>query len=151
VARQIGETSRRTFFARVFSALAAVVASRFVFAQVNASPVPLPERRWYDAADSMKRLAESWGDQPFGAVLVLDGELVGEGPSRVVQLGDANAHAEREAIKDAQRHLNRKVLSGSVLYSTSRPCRICEAAAAAAEVRQMYYGSMLHDAGSPRP
>jgi tRNA(Arg) A34 adenosine deaminase TadA len=151
VARQPGAAPRRTLLARIFSTLAAVAASRFVFAQVNASLVPLPEARWYDAALSMKRLAESWGDQPFGAVLVLDGMLVGEGPSRVVKLGDENAHAEREAITDAQRRLNRKVLSGSVLYSTSRPCRVCEAAAAEAGVIRMYYGNTLRDAGSPRP
>ena len=93
----------------------------------------------------------SWGDQAYGAVLVLDDKLVGEGPSRVVKLGDPNAHAEREAIKDAQRRLNRKMLSGSILYSTSRPCRICEAAAADADVSRMFYGNMLYDAGSPRP
>jgi hypothetical protein len=38
-------------------------------------------KRWYDAAARMKRDAEANGDQPYGAVLVLDGRLVGEGPS----------------------------------------------------------------------
>ena len=142
--------TRRSFFARVLSTLTAIATARFVFAQANPTPVTVPERRWYDAAKSMKRLAESWGDQPYGAVLVLDGTLIGEGPSRVVKLGDDSAHAEREAIKDAQRRLKRKVLSGSVLYSTSRPCRVCETAAAEAEVARMYYGNALNDAGSPR-
>ncbi len=108
------------------------------------------ERRWYEAAAAMKRLAESWGDQSYGAVLILDGALVGEGPSRVVKLGDADAHAEREAIKDAQRRLDRKLLAGSVLYSTSRPCRLCETAAAEAGVVRMYHGEELNDAGVPR-
>ena len=39
-----------------------------------------PEMRWYEGAAEMRRLAESWGDQPYGAVLVLDGKLVGQGP-----------------------------------------------------------------------
>jgi tRNA(Arg) A34 adenosine deaminase TadA len=99
----------------------------------------------------MKRLAESSGDQPYGAVLVANGALIGEGPSRVVTRGDATAHAEREAIRDAQRALGRKSLAGSVLYSTSRPCRQCEMAAAQAHVSRMIFGEALHDAGSPRP
>ena len=108
-----------------------------------------PDRKWYDAAASMQRLAESWGDQPYGAVVVLDNQLVGEGPSRVVKNQDSTAHAEREAIRDAQRNLGRASLSGAVLYSTSRPCNLCEAAAAQAGIRRMYFGPMLADAGTP--
>ena len=114
-------------------------------------PPAVEGRRWYEAAAGMKRLAESWGDQPYGAVLVLDGRIVGEGPSRVVRHADPGAHAEREAIRDAQRRLGRQQLPGSVLYSTSRPCRVCEAAAAAAKVSRMVYGEALADAGPPRP
>jgi len=99
----------------------------------------------------MRRLAESWGDQSYGAVLVMNGAIVGEGPSRVVQRNDPTAHAEREAIRDAQRRLGRTNLAGSVLYSTSRPCGRCEAAAAEAQVARMIYGSSLNDAGPPRP
>ncbi len=98
----------------------------------------------------MLRQAESWGDQPYGAVLVLADTLVGEGPSRVVKNRDVDAHAEREAIRDAQRRLGRKELPGAVLYSTSRPCRLCEAAAAEARVSRMYFGPTLIDAGAPR-
>ena len=113
--------------------------------------MPGADRRWYEAAAGMQRLAESWGDQSYGAVLVLDGQIVGDGPSRVVLRGDANAHAEREAIRDAQRRLGRLKVPGSVLYSTSHPCRLCEAAAAAAQVSRMVYGESLTDAGAPRP
>ena len=108
-----------------------------------------PERRWYEAAAAQKRLAESWGDQGYGAVLVLHGALVGEGPSRVVKNRDADAHAEREAIKNAQRRLGRTSLAGSVLYSTSRPCALCETAAARAGVSRMVFGPALSDAGAP--
>ena len=68
------------------------------------------EKRWYEAAAAMKRLAESWGDQPYGAVLVAGDAIIGEGPSRVVQKNDPSAHAEREAIRDAQRRLGRNDL-----------------------------------------
>jgi tRNA(Arg) A34 adenosine deaminase TadA len=109
-----------------------------------------PDARWYEAAVSMKRLAESWGDQPYGAVLVLNGLLVGEGPSRVVKNQDSSAHAEREAIRDAQRRLGTDYLEGAVLYSTSRPCSLCERAAATAKVNRMYFGASLVDAGRPQ-
>lgn len=109
-----------------------------------------PELRWYEAAAEMKRLAESWGDQSYGAVLVLDGTLIGEGPSRVIKNQNADAHAEREAIRDAQRKLGREKLEGAVLYSTSRPCALCESAAARAGVMRMYFGPSLTDAGVPR-
>ena len=106
--------------------------------------------RWYQAAVRMQRLAQSWGDQPYGAVLVLDGAIVGEGPSRVVKNKDLDAHAEREAIRDARRKLGRDQLTGAVLYSTSRPCSLCEAAAAEAGVSRMYFGASLVDGGTPR-
>jgi tRNA(Arg) A34 adenosine deaminase TadA len=118
---------------------------------VAANSAVAPERRWYDAAAAMKRLAESWGDQPYGAVLVLDDKIVGEGPSRVIRNNDPTAHAEREAIRDAQARLGRSDLSGSVLYSTSRPCAACEAAAARADVLRMVHGAELNDAGQPKP
>ena len=107
--------------------------------------------RWYQAALEMKRRALGWGDQPYGAVLVMDDKVVGEGPSRVVLRNDPNAHAEREAIRDAQQRLGRAHLAGSSLYSTSRPCRECERAAALAGVNRMIHGAGLVDAGPPQP
>jgi tRNA(adenine34) deaminase len=109
-----------------------------------------PDPRWYEAAEAMRQLALGWGDQSYGAVLVQGGAVIGEGPSRVIRNKDPNAHAEREAIRDAQRRLGTKALAGSVLYSTSRPCRLCEEAAAAANVDRMYFGPGLVDAGRPR-
>ena len=97
----------------------------------------------------MRRLAESWGDQSYGAVVVLEDKVVGYGPSRVVKDKDTAAHAERVAIRDAQRTLGRDSLAGTVLYSTSRPCSLCQAAARQAGVERMYYGMSLQDGGPP--
>lgn len=131
------------------SALAALAALALAGGAPAGSP-PHPDARWYRLAEEMKRLAESWGDQSYGAVLVLDDQAVGLGPSRVVRDGDPDAHAERVAIRDAQRRLGRQRLDGAVLVSTSRPCALCEAAAGAAGVSRMVYGAALHDAGPPR-
>ena len=119
-----------------------------------ADPTTQRFRRWHDAAVRMRQLALSWGDQPYGAVLVLGDELLGEGPSRVVQKSDPRAHAEREAIEDAQRRLGRvgqPLPADSVLVSTSRPCAACQAAAAQAGVSRMVFGADLQDGGAPRP
>ena len=107
-------------------------------------------RRWIDAAEEMKRQALSWGDQAYGAVLVKDNRIIGYGPSRVVKDQEPEAHAEREAIKHALSATGAKAVTGAILYSTSRPCRACEAAAAKAGVQRMYFGPNAQDAGTPR-
>jgi len=145
----VGKLSLRGLRRRRFAAMAALPWVAGVYA--HAAEATAPERRFYAAALAMRELALSWGDQPYGAVLVQDARIVGDGPSRVVRNADPNAHAEREAIRDAQRRLGRQNLSGSVLYSTSRPCRACEAAAAVAGVARMVVGPDLVDAGAPRP
>ncbi|MCY7305439.1 MAG: nucleoside deaminase [Rhodoferax sp.] len=124
-----------------FAALAC--APRSVLGQGASTGRVVPQRRWMDAALAMRALALSWGDQPYGAVLVLNSVVVGEGPSRVVQRNDPTAHAEREAIRDAQRRLGREQLAGSILVSTSRPCADCERAAQAAGVARMVFGELL--------
>jgi tRNA(Arg) A34 adenosine deaminase TadA len=105
--------------------------------------------RFVAEAFRMRAQAVAGGDQPYGAVLVRDGAIVGYGPSRVVTDRDPNAHAERVAIGDAQRRLGTRDLSGAVLYSTSIPCSACQHAAKAANIGRMYYGSRPTDAGPP--
>jgi tRNA(adenine34) deaminase len=101
-------------------------------------------------AMEMKSRAVAAGDQPYGAVVVKDGRIVGEAPSRVVSGADWSAHAEREAIRDAQRRLGREDLSGCILVSTSRPCAACERAASEARIARMIHGEARTDAGAPR-
>jgi tRNA(adenine34) deaminase len=102
------------------------------------------------AAFEMKEQAVRAGDQAYGAVVVRDGEIVGWGPSRVRQHGEWGGHAEREAMRDAQRRLARTELSDCVMYSTSRPCSVCEREAAKLGLARMYFGSDGTDAGTPR-
>lgn len=109
-----------------------------------------PFREAMRRAEALRDEALRAGDQPFGAV-VLRGELiVGAAPSRVVTATDPTAHAEMEAIRDAARRMGTRDLSGCVLVSTSRPCRMCEAAAGWAGIARMVYGEALTDAGPPR-
>ncbi len=111
----------------------------------NAEPAQFIAR-----AFTMQRLAAESGDQAFGAVIVKENEIVGQAPSRVVVNRDPTAHAEMEAIRDAARRLGTRNLSNCVMYSSSRPCPMCEAAAYWANVEQMVYGVGSTVAGPPR-
>ncbi len=97
----------------------------------------------------MKAEAVVRGDQPYGAVLVREGAIVGYGRSAVVTARNLDAHAERVALWDAQRLLERRLLPDTIMYSTSRPCSACERALAAADVARMYFGPAATDGGKP--
>jgi guanine deaminase len=76
---------------------------------------------------------------PFGAVIVRDGEVVGEGYSRVVAEHDATWHAEVASIRDACRRLQTHDLSGCVMYTSGEPCGMCHQAARRARLDRIYY------------
>lgn len=101
-------------------------------------------------AEQMRQQAVDAGDQSYGAIVVLGDQVVGLGPSRVVVSRDPTAHAEMEAIRDAARRMGAADLSGAVLYSTSRPCRMCETAAYWAHVARMWHGAGPTDGSAPR-
>ena len=116
----------------------------------RAGAAPAEHREFIEAAFRMRDEAVRAGDQAYGAVVVKDGRIIGFGPSRVVLKNDFTAHAEREAIREAQARLGSRDLAGCVLYSSSRPCSNCEAAAAEANVVRMIHGRDAIDAGRPR-
>ncbi len=135
--------TRRTVLAGT-AAIVAVVATRS-----NAAPRP-EHQPFIDAAFKMRDDAVRAGDQPYGAVVVKDSRIVGFGPSRVVLKNDWTAHAEREAMREAQARFGNKDLSGCILYSSSRPCSACEAAASEAKIVRMIHGRDATDVGAPR-
>ena len=117
--------------------------------------LPVPTRAaqaWVGAmqrARQMRDEAVRAGDQPYGAVVLRGSLIVGEAPSRVITANNPDAHAEREALRDALHRLGNADLAGCVLVSTSRPFRLCEAAAAKVRITRMVYGDALTDAGQP--
>ena len=115
--------------------------------RVRAQPSDL--RAALARAHALRDEAVRAGDQPYGAVVWIDGRIVGEAPSRVITSGSIDAHAEREALRDAQRQLQKQDLAGALLVSTSRPCALCESAAARAGIARMVFGDG-QDAGPPQ-
>jgi len=83
---------------------------------------------------------------PFGAVVVRDGEVVGDGWNQVVVTHDPTAHAEVVAIRDAARRLETHNLRGCVLYSSCEPCPLCLAAAYWAGMERVVFAASSSDA-----
>ena len=113
-------------------------------------PEKLNARAFIQRAFEMRDLALQYGDQAYGAVVVRDEKIVGQSWSRVILDQDPTGHAEMSAIRDAARRLKNRDLSGSVLYSSSRACPMCEAAAYWAGIDQMVYDTDALNAGSPK-
>ena len=91
--------------------------------------------------------AAEQGDVPVGCVIVRDGEIVGEGRNRREENGDATAHAELEAIRDACRRLGSWRLHRCTMYVTLEPCPMCAGAIINARIPALYYGAKDEKAG----
>jgi guanine deaminase len=83
---------------------------------------------------------------PFGAVIVRDGKVVGEGANSVTAVNDPTAHAEVNAIRAAAKALETFKLAGCELYTSCEPCPMCLAAAYWARVDAVYHGASAADA-----
>jgi guanine deaminase len=83
---------------------------------------------------------------PFGAVIVRDGRIVGEGVNTVTASNDPTAHGEVNAIRAAARALGTFILAGCELYTSCEPCPMCLAAAYWARIEAIYYGAGAADA-----
>ena len=85
---------------------------------------------------------------PFGAVVVRDGAIVGEGWNRVISTHDPTAHGEVTAIRDACARLGTFSLEGCEIHTTGQPCPMCLGAIQWARIRKIYYGFRLEDAAA---
>jgi len=112
-------------------------------------PAETTHRAFAERALALRDAALAAGDQGYGAVIVKEGRIVGEAPSRVVVNRDPTAHAEMEAIRDAAHRLDTRDLSGMVMYGSSRACPMCRAAAYWAGIGQLYSGAGPNDDGTP--
>lgn len=83
---------------------------------------------------------------PFGAVVVMDGRIVGEGWNQVTSTNDPTAHAEIVALRAACRALGRFELRGATVYTSCEPCPMCLSAMLWARVDAMVYGNTREDA-----
>jgi tRNA(adenine34) deaminase len=85
--------------------------------------------------------AEAEGEVPIGAVVVMDGRIVGEGWNRPIAGADPTAHAEIQAMRTAAQALKNYRLSGATLYVTLEPCDMCVGAMFHARIARTVYGA----------
>ena len=83
---------------------------------------------------------------PFGAVVVVNGAVVGQGWNQVTGHNDPTAHAEISAIRCACEHLGTFDLEGAVMYTTCEPCPMCLGAIYWARIEKVYYANTTQDA-----
>lgn len=83
---------------------------------------------------------------PFGAVVVKDGAIIGEGWNQVTSTNDPSAHAEVVAIREACKNINHFDLSGTEIYTSCEPCPMCLAAIYWARIDKVYYANTRKDA-----
>ncbi len=89
----------------------------------------------------LARKAGARGDVPVGAVLVMDGRIVGRGANRTEAWQDPTAHAEILALRGAARELGSWRLLGATLYVTLEPCAMCAGACVLARIERLVYGA----------
>ena len=107
----------------------------------------LDEAFMREALDEARQgLAE--GEVPIGAVVVLDGQIVGRAHNAPVALADPTAHAEVLALRAAGTKTGNYRLSGATLYATIEPCAMCCGAALHARVARVVYGAADPKAGA---
>jgi tRNA(adenine34) deaminase len=88
------------------------------------------------------------GEVPVGAVVVLEGVIIGQGHNRPIALSDPTAHAEILALRRAAERAGNYRLVGATLYATVEPCAMCAGAALHARVARLVYGAPDPNAGA---
>ncbi len=86
------------------------------------------------------------GGGPFGAVIVKDGKIIGEGFNKVTANNDPTAHAEVEAIREACKNISNFDLNGAEIYTSCEPCPMCLSAIYWARLSKVYYANTKKDA-----
>lgn len=90
-------------------------------------------------AEAQKAAAKD--EVPVGAVLVLDGRIIGKGHNMPITGNDPSAHAEMLAIRKAAKKLDNYRLTGAELYVTLEPCIMCAGAIVQARIKRVIFGA----------
>lgn len=106
------------------------------------APLDDSDEHWMQHALTLAGHArDAEGEIPVGAVLVRDGEVIGEGWNRNITLHDPTAHAEIVAMRAAGAKLGNHRLIGTTLYVTLEPCAMCAMALIHARVARVVYAA----------
>jgi len=103
---------------------------------------------WMEKALQAAECALQAGEVPVGAVVVLDGRIVGRGWNRNLTSSDPTAHAEIVALREAGAAVGNHRLIGCELFATIEPCAMCAGAMIHARIKRLVYGAADPKAGA---
>ncbi len=103
---------------------------------------------WMRLALALAARAGESGEVPVGALVILDGQVVGEGWNQPIATSDPTAHAEIVAMRAASRAVKNYRLSGATLVVTVEPCLMCVGAMVHARIGTVVYGAPEPRAGA---
>ncbi len=102
---------------------------------------------WMNQALSLANQAESIGEVPVGAVIVVENELIGQGFNQPISTNDPTAHAEIIALRQAAQTIKNYRLVNAALYVTLEPCAMCAGAMVHARLERLIFGAKDNKAG----
>lgn len=106
------------------------------------------DEQWMQRALALAAQGESLGEVPVGAVIVHNGQLLGEGFNQPINSSDPSAHAEIVALRQAAAQAQNYRLPGATLYVTLEPCTMCVGALVHARIARLVYGTTEPKAGA---
>ena len=101
----------------------------------------MDDRAYMGLALALAREAATLDEVPVGALIVLDGAIVGRGFNQPITRHDPTAHAEVTALRDAAMRLGNYRMPGSTLYVTQEPCMMCSGAIMHARIARVVFGA----------
>lgn len=110
-------------------------------ARALAGQVDADDQRWMQEALALARAAQARGEVPVGALVVLEGRVIGRGGNAPVASNDPTAHAEITALREAAAAQGNYRLPGATLYVTLEPCAMCAGAMLHARVQRIVFGA----------
>lgn len=108
----------------------------------------MDDHHWMRRALALAAEGEAAGEVPVGAVLVRDGQVLGEGFNCPISLCDPSAHAEIITLRQAGQAAANYRLPGATLYVTLEPCSMCVGALIHARIERLVYGATEPKAGA---
>ena len=103
---------------------------------------------WMELALEQAQLAATAGEVPVGALVIKDGEIIGQGHNRNLLDNDPTAHAEIVALRQAAARVGNHRLIGCTMVATIEPCSMCAGALIHARIARLVYGAADPKAGA---
>lgn len=116
--------------------------------QQNSTEQLAEDQKWIRHALELAGRAEALGEVPVGAVVVLDGEVIGEGWNQPISGCDPTAHAEVLALREAARNQSNYRLPGAQMYVTIEPCTMCAGAIVHSRIERLVFAAPEPKAGA---